>query len=67
MSQIYLHHRPQNSKIVITILSFFTLLKGVCCRQSLIVEKDIPPDVDAGFLTVTDTNTIDKESYECAP
>jgi len=31
------------------------------------VEKDIPPDIDAGFLTVTDTNAIDKESYECAP
>lgn len=67
MSQIYLHHRSQNSKIVVTILSNFTLLKGVCGRKSLIVEKDIPPDVDAGFLTVTDTNAIDKESYECAP
>ncbi|KAI0273897.1 RRS1-domain-containing protein [Russula aff. rugulosa BPL654] len=28
------------------------------CRQ------DIPPDVDAGFLTVTDTNPLDKESYD---
>ncbi len=42
-------------------------LKGVCGRKSVLVEKDIPPDVDAGFLTVTDTNPLDKESYEYAP
>ncbi|KAN0123683.1 RRS1 domain containing protein [Lactarius tabidus] len=32
--------------------------------KSTIVKKDIPLNVDAGFLTVTDTNPIDKESYE---
>ncbi|KAH9989115.1 RRS1-domain-containing protein [Russula vinacea] len=32
-------------------------------RKSTLVEKDIPPDVDAGFLTVTDTNPLDPESY----
>jgi hypothetical protein len=41
------------------------LLKGARGR-SILVEKDILPDVDAGFLTVTDTNPLDKESYECA-
>ncbi|KAH9983555.1 ribosome biogenesis regulatory protein-domain-containing protein [Russula compacta] len=33
-------------------------------HRAILVEKDIPPDVDAGFLTVTDTNAIDKESYD---
>ncbi|KAF8497553.1 ribosome biogenesis regulatory protein-domain-containing protein [Russula emetica] len=33
-------------------------------QKSILVEKDIPPDVDAGFLTVTDTNPLDKESYD---
>ncbi|KAI0290081.1 RRS1-domain-containing protein [Multifurca ochricompacta] len=33
-------------------------------KSILVVEKDIPPDVDAGFLTVTDLNVIDKESYD---
>ena len=28
------------------------------------MERDIPPDVDPGSLTVTDTTAIDKESYE---
>ncbi|KAF8464331.1 ribosome biogenesis regulatory protein-domain-containing protein, partial [Russula ochroleuca] len=32
-------------------------------QKSILVEKDIPPDVDAGFLTVTDTNPLDTESY----
>ncbi|KAH0840271.1 ribosome biogenesis regulatory protein-domain-containing protein [Lanmaoa asiatica] len=31
--------------------------------QSITVEKDTPLDVDAGFLTVTDPNPIDQESY----
>jgi regulator of ribosome biosynthesis len=47
--------------------SYSPLLKDVCGRKSILVEKDIPPDVDAGFLTVTDTNPLDKESYECVP
>jgi hypothetical protein len=34
--------------------------------KSILVQKDLPLDVDSGFLTVTDPNTIDKESYECA-
>jgi hypothetical protein len=42
-------------------------LKGSCGRKSILVEKDIPPDVDAGFLTVTDTNPLDTESYGCIP
>jgi hypothetical protein len=52
---------------MIYIISNSTLLKVVCCRKSVLVERDIPLDVDAGFLTVTDTNAVDKESYECAP
>ncbi|KAI9574256.1 ribosome biogenesis regulatory protein-domain-containing protein, partial [Boletus coccyginus] len=31
--------------------------------QSITVEKDTPLDVDPGFLTVTDQNPIDRESY----
>lgn len=31
--------------------------------QSVTVEKDTPLDVDAGFLTVTDHNPIDEDSY----
>lgn len=31
--------------------------------QSVAVEKDTPLDVDAGFLTVTDLNPIDEDSY----
>ncbi|KAF9232163.1 ribosome biogenesis regulatory protein-domain-containing protein [Melanogaster broomeanus] len=31
--------------------------------QSITVEKETPLDVDAGFLTVTDLNPIDDESY----
>ncbi|KAH7887347.1 ribosome biogenesis regulatory protein-domain-containing protein [Phlebopus sp. FC_14] len=31
--------------------------------QSITVEKESPLDVDAGFLTVTDPNPIDEESY----
>ncbi|KIJ69772.1 hypothetical protein HYDPIDRAFT_142338 [Hydnomerulius pinastri MD-312] len=31
--------------------------------QSVTVEKETPLDVDAGFLTVTDLNPIDEESY----
>ncbi|KAI0312590.1 RRS1-domain-containing protein [Amylostereum chailletii] len=33
-------------------------------HKSITVEKDIPLEVDAGFLTVTDPNPIDKEEYE---
>ncbi|KAA1473427.1 RRS1-domain-containing protein, partial [Dentipellis sp. KUC8613] len=33
-------------------------------HKSVTVEKDIPLEVDAGFLTVTDLNPIDKESYD---
>jgi hypothetical protein len=49
------------------ILLGITQLKGVCNSKSILVEKDIPLDVDAGFLTVTDTNPIDTESYGCIP
>ncbi|KAF7981697.1 hypothetical protein HWV62_32266 [Athelia sp. TMB] len=31
--------------------------------QSVTVEKDTPLDVDAGFLTITDSNPIDEPSY----
>jgi regulator of ribosome biosynthesis len=34
-------------------------------RKAITVEKDIPLEVDAGFLTVTDPNPIDAESYVC--
>ncbi|PIL37382.1 hypothetical protein GSI_01076 [Ganoderma sinense ZZ0214-1] len=33
-------------------------------QKAVLVEKDIPLEVDSGFLTVTDLNTIDAESYE---
>ncbi|KAI9431698.1 ribosome biogenesis regulatory protein-domain-containing protein [Lactarius indigo] len=33
-------------------------------NSSTLVEKDIPLDIDAGFLTVTDPSAIDKESYD---
>ncbi|TBU47252.1 RRS1-domain-containing protein [Dichomitus squalens] len=33
-------------------------------QKAVLVEKDIPLEVDAGFLTVTDLNPIDTESYE---
>ncbi|KAI0685998.1 RRS1-domain-containing protein [Cytidiella melzeri] len=32
-------------------------------QKAITVEKDIPLEVDAGFLTVTDLNPIDVESY----
>ncbi|EGO27723.1 hypothetical protein SERLADRAFT_383119, partial [Serpula lacrymans var. lacrymans S7.9] len=31
--------------------------------QSIDVEKETPLDVDTGFLTVTDLNPIDEDSY----
>ena len=62
MSRKFSHRRLQNSEIF--ILSFtLPFLKGICGRKSVLVDKDIPPDVDTGFLTVTDTNPLDKESY----
>ncbi|KAI0832682.1 RRS1-domain-containing protein [Trametes gibbosa] len=33
-------------------------------QKAVTVEKDIPLEVDAGYLTVTDLNPVDKESYE---
>ncbi|KAI9068456.1 RRS1-domain-containing protein [Trametes sanguinea] len=33
-------------------------------RKSVTVEKEIPLEVDTGFLTVTDLNPVDAESYE---
>ncbi|OBZ70190.1 Ribosome biogenesis regulatory [Grifola frondosa] len=33
-------------------------------QKSVLVEKDIPLEVDTGFLTVTDLNPVDTESYE---
>jgi hypothetical protein len=35
------------------------------CRKSVTVEKEIPLEIDAGFLTVTDLNPVDHESYGC--
>lgn len=32
--------------------------------QSIKVEKEIPLEVDAGFLSVTDLNPVDEESYK---
>jgi hypothetical protein len=32
--------------------------------QSNVPEKDIPFEIDAGLLTVTDPNPIDVEAYE---
>ena len=36
-----------------------------CYRKAVTVEKDVPLEIDAGFLTVTDLNPVDAESYEC--
>ncbi|KAM5534840.1 hypothetical protein V8D89_011556 [Ganoderma adspersum] len=33
-------------------------------QKAILVEKDIPLEVDTGFLTATDLNPIDAESYE---
>ncbi|KAI9440519.1 ribosome biogenesis regulatory protein-domain-containing protein [Lactarius indigo] len=33
-------------------------------HESTLVEKDVPLDADVGFLTVTDPNVIDNESYD---
>nr|VWP01800.1 AHL receptor (Quorum sensing LuxR family sensor regulator) [Ganoderma boninense] len=33
-------------------------------KKAVLVEKDIPLEVDSGFLAVTDLNPIDAESYE---
>jgi regulator of ribosome biosynthesis len=40
------------------------LASQVSKHKSTLVEKDVPLDVDAGFLTVTDPSLIDKESYD---
>ena len=32
-------------------------------RKAITVEKEIPLEVDVGYLTVTDLNPIDEESY----
>ena len=55
--------RLQNSEICV-IFCLLTPFKCACGSKSILVEKDLPVDVDAGFLTVTDPNVIDKESYE---
>ena len=34
------------------------------CSKATAVDKEIPLEVDTGFLTVTDLNPIDAESYE---
>lgn len=47
-------------------------LRFSCCylaihnvnRDAITVQKDIPLEVDAGFLTVTDPNPIDADSYK---
>ncbi|KAF8514882.1 ribosome biogenesis regulatory protein-domain-containing protein [Hysterangium stoloniferum] len=33
-------------------------------HKSIVVEKEIPLEVDAGLLTVTDLNLVDQEAYE---
>ena len=33
-------------------------------RRSTVVEREIPLEIDAGFLTVTDPNPVDEESYQ---
>lgn len=32
-------------------------------QKSIVVEKDVPLEIDTGYLTVTDLNPIDEESY----
>ena len=36
----------------------------VLSRQSVTVDKDVPLEVDIGFLTATDLNPVDEESYK---
>ena len=33
-------------------------------RKSINVEKDVPLETDTGYLTVTDLNPVDEESYK---
>ncbi|KAH9004685.1 ribosome biogenesis regulatory protein-domain-containing protein [Lactarius hatsudake] len=40
------------------------LASQISKHKSTLVEKDVPLDTDAGFLTVTDPSVIDKESYD---
>jgi len=39
------------------------LSKHSASQKSITVEKEVPLEIDAGFLTVTDLNHIDHESY----
>ncbi|KAH9066643.1 ribosome biogenesis regulatory protein-domain-containing protein [Lactarius vividus] len=40
------------------------LASQISKHKSTLIEKDVPLDTDAGFLTVTDPSVIDKESYD---
>ena len=53
-----------DAKQYVHILQSLAFHSGDLCRKAVTVEKDISLEVDAGFLTVTDLNPVDKESYE---
>ena len=54
-----------DAKQYVRRLSTYGSTNSCCNRKSVLVEKEIPFEVDAGFLVVTDLNPIDAESYEC--
>jgi hypothetical protein len=57
------HLKLQNSEFIFLVYHR-RLIKCSCVSKSILVEKELSLDVDAAFLTVTDPNTTDKESYE---
>ena len=61
VSDILAAHDAKQYVYTLQSLAFYS---GDLCRKAVTVEKDIPLEVDAGFLTVTDLNPVDKESYE---
>lgn len=62
MSQTFSLRMKRNSENIGCSLASAVIL--TCRRKSVLVEKEIPLEVDAGFLTVTDLNPIDEESYK---
>lgn len=36
----------------------------LACRSAIEIDKNLPVDIDAGLLAVTDLNPIDPEAYK---
>ena len=51
-------------RAILTLTSCLYFSTHSTSRKAVLVEKDIPLEVDTGFLTVTDLNPVDAESYE---